>query len=437
MSNGATSEEVPVLLGEGAKCQICVDEELAIAYCKQCTRRLCDECLCFHKRQRDTAKHEIVMSSDAERIRNLNNCNEHAGKPLDYYCTVCEKPICDHCIKRACSAHKFLVASEVKEEIRKSQHKVGEKQWEFEQHTEVVKCVSEKNQSASAQCRGEINRVVNAAIQRLQSRKEEILHQLQETTEKNDKQVTEHSDFIEEKLGEMRESIESTERLLESKKDAKVIKNREETLANLDAVGALCWDRKQLRPRAWCLKEVTPLEHYVQEFGKLVPKPYPEDIVIDAIQLPVVGVKANFTVSAHLEEPTPDVEIKIASTSSSASQAEKITPEIMKIRSNKWLVSYLLRNTGEIKIWVSICGVEAKQSPFTLRANETKQLSRGMRVTRGPDWKWGEQDGGEGNKGEVIKVKGTSGWVIVKWQNGREQFDYRWGVQGAYDLTPV
>lgn len=435
MSIGATSETV--LLGEGAKCQNCVDEELAIAYCKQCTRRLCDECLCFHKRQRDTAKHDILMSSDAERIRNLNNCSEHVGKPLDYFCTVCEKPICDHCIKRACSGHIFLVASEVKEEIQKRQDRVKEKQSEFEQHAEVLKCVSEKNQSAFVQCRGEINRVVGTAIQSLESRKEELLRQLQQTTDKNDDQVTQQSNFIQEKLGEMRESVESTERLLESKKDARVVKSRKETLASLDDVGALCWDRKQLRPKAWCLKEVATMEHYVQEFGKLVPKPYPEDIVVDAVQAPVVGIKTNFTVSARLEEPTPDVEIKITSTSSSASQAEKIPPEITKVGPNKWLVSYLLRNTGEIKIWVSVCGVEAKKSPFTCRADQTKQLSRGMRVTRGPDWKWGEQDGGEGNKGEVVKVKGTSGWVIVKWQNGREQFDYRWGVQGAFDLTPL
>jgi len=26
----------------------------------------------------------------------------------------------------------------------------------------------------------------------------------------------------------------------------------------------------------------------------------------------------------------------------------------------------------------------------------------GVRVVRGPDWKWGDQDGGEGNAGTVI-----------------------------------
>ena len=437
-SNGTTSKAV--LLGEGTKCQVCVDEELALAYCKHCKRRLCDECLTFHKRQRVTAKHDILMSSDAEQIRNLYNCNEHAGKPLDFYCIDCDKPICDHCTKRACSSHKFYVVSEVKEEIQKSQDKVKEKQSKFEQHAEIVKCVIEKNQAALAQCQGEINRVVDTAIKRLQSRKDEILHQLQQTTEKNDEQVTKESDFIQEKLAKMRESIESTERLLESKKDAKVMKSRNETLANLDEVGKFSWDREMLRPRAWRLKQETSLEVYVQEFGKLTPKPYPENIVVDNLRNPFVGIKETFTVSVHLGEgydPTPDVLIKITHIPSGSSKAENITPEIMKIGSNKWLVSYLMRKTGEIKIRVFICGVEATQSPFTRRADEEKQLSKGMKVTRGPDWKWGEQDGGEGNKGEVVKVKGTSGWVIVKWQNGREQFDYRWGAQGSYDLTPV
>jgi len=55
-----------------------------------------------------------------------------------------------------------------------------------------------------------------------------------------------------------------------------------------------------------------------------------------------------------------------------------------------------------------------------------KMLAVGVRVVRGPDWSWGEQDGGDGHVGTVVKprVGGahkktvTGGVVFVRWDNG-------------------
>ncbi len=82
----------------------------------------------------------------------------------------------------------------------------------------------------------------------------------------------------------------------------------------------------------------------------------------------------------------------------------------------------------------------------------------GMRVVRGPDWKWQDQDGGEGHAGTVIKVLSPSDTsstphpgshpeshpgshpgapdqtVLVQWDTGRSDTTYRAGYQGAYDL---
>ena len=60
-------------------------------------------------------------------------------------------------------------------------------------------------------------------------------------------------------------------------------------------------------------------------------------------------------------------------------------------------------------------------------------------MTRGPDWKWGNQDGGEGFVGTVVEV-GRPGsqtspdkTVVVHWDSGART-NYRVGYQGAYDL---
>jgi hypothetical protein len=56
----------------------------------------------------------------------------------------------------------------------------------------------------------------------------------------------------------------------------------------------------------------------------------------------------------------------------------------------------------------------------------------GSRVSRGPDWKWGEQ--GRGTSGTIIGTGGEPGWVMVRWDNN-EQNDYRYGADNAQDVT--
>lgn len=42
---------------------------------------------------------------------------------------------------------------------------------------------------------------------------------------------------------------------------------------------------------------------------------------------------------------------------------------------------------------------------FNLSAVWKMQLVKGLRVVRGPGWKWGEQDGGEGSVGTVVDIQ--------------------------------
>ena len=62
----------------------------------------------------------------------------------------------------------------------------------------------------------------------------------------------------------------------------------------------------------------------------------------------------------------------------------------------------------------------------------------GLRVVRGPDWEWGDQDGGEGHVGTVVEVgeppvSDGGRAVVVQWDCG-ERSRYRCGLEGKYDL---
>ena len=56
-----------------------------------------------------------------------------------------------------------------------------------------------------------------------------------------------------------------------------------------------------------------------------------------------------------------------------------------------------------------------------------------VRVVRGPDWKSGNQDGGEGLVGTVVEVKAGGVTVVVQWDNGNRH-EYPCGSGGNFEL---
>ncbi|KAH9495553.1 E3 ubiquitin-protein ligase mib2 [Bulinus truncatus] len=86
-------------------------------------------------------------------------------------------------------------------------------------------------------------------------------------------------------------------------------------------------------------------------------------------------------------------------------------------------------STSMLTPFMGLIGDMAAQRAASLAHSEIK---RGFRVIRGPDWKWADQDGGEGHLGTVLKCK-PSMTVKVLWDSG-EVNSYRIGADGSYDL---
>ena len=76
------------------------------------------------------------------------------------------------------------------------------------------------------------------------------------------------------------------------------------------------------------------------------------------------------------------------------------------------------------------------------------EVQVGLRVVRGPNWRWGDQDGGEGYVGTVSEVqragrpsdgeedKMSSCVVTVQWDCGN-RCRYRCGIEDKYDLRVI
>ena len=85
-----------------------------------------------------------------------------------------------------------------------------------------------------------------------------------------------------------------------------------------------------------------------------------------------------------------------------------------------------------IRSWKAGTTEEASSSSGQWRG----KLRVGMKVRRGTDWKWGDQDGGAGGTGKIIEEVDSDQWVRVRWADGSTN-NYRWGAEGKYDLEVI
>uniref|UniRef100_A0A8C9RA53 E3 ubiquitin-protein ligase HERC2 n=1 Tax=Scleropages formosus TaxID=113540 RepID=A0A8C9RA53_SCLFO len=77
---------------------------------------------------------------------------------------------------------------------------------------------------------------------------------------------------------------------------------------------------------------------------------------------------------------------------------------------------------------------EAAPTPLPATGPELAAMMKiGTRVMRGPDWKWGDQDGPPPGLGRVIGELGEDGWIRVQWDTSSTN-SYRMGKEGKYDL---
>ena len=81
------------------------------------------------------------------------------------------------------------------------------------------------------------------------------------------------------------------------------------------------------------------------------------------------------------------------------------------------------------------CFLPASRSPTVL----FPALQPGMRVQRGPDWQWTDQDGGVGHLGTVMTIKEWKGFpmggVRVHWDDMTTGNTYRYGGENCYDVV--
>ena len=426
-------------------CESGVDENPAVAHCLTCSDHLCEGCFEFHKKQKVTRDHNIVMLKDLQQmdrkmgvksVRRKLLCDEHKEELLKLFCKTCEKVICRDCALMKHREHNFVFVHEFRNEAQKQLQvlvkKTREKQIEFKGHSEYLAKIRESSSTAFVACKRELNTAFDQMIKSIEARRKALLNKLEILGQTEEKMLNAETDYLELALARFSNSIQFTEKLFDTEDDVEMMLMSTQAKPALESLQRLVWDQKkvQVKPPRVSFNQKDLMK--CKSIGNICHSLKDDDVTVSI--LPTKAQKSfSFEVFVAQEvsrlgiDYTPMLSVQVTHV---LSQIEEPV-EIQKEDLNKWKIVCKPNGGGQYEIRIKL---DTVVKVCHIQINP-KSLAVGMKVVRGPGWKYSNEDGGEGTIGEVVKILKDSK-VNVTWPNGNT-LDYRWGKSNAFDLKVV
>lgn len=182
----------------GIRCQMCPNEKImdATFMCEQCEIYYCDQCCeqC-HPQRGPLLKHTLVAAKyGRELIKRKNQikesmCADHPDETVNFYCLLCKCSCCTQCVNDTSHInhqmqHINTQCKSQKAELSKILQSLSEKAKLATEHVTKLKSLPELIESSSAQFKSVLLNEIDEMINRLQSKKKELI-EFVDTEKKN------------------------------------------------------------------------------------------------------------------------------------------------------------------------------------------------------------------------------------------------------------
>jgi len=189
-------------------CEWCSDSEstvTATSYCIECDQHICERCSVIHKKQKVNRSHQVVRDNEIpsleERLKLVASyCDQHPDKKERFYCTDCKLIMCYKCFEEKHSDHKWMdvtkAAEKFREQLKVDVDKVAVCALNNNKKTEQLKRDMQAFMEKVASTQNEISNKYDQLVSLIQSRKSELMEELDLFKDKIVKRMeTENDEF--------------------------------------------------------------------------------------------------------------------------------------------------------------------------------------------------------------------------------------------------
>ena len=223
----------------GVKCGNCEKKSDKSSYCFQCCSFWCDECISFHNGIKANKEHYALALRDFQ-DRDFENmlkrpafCGKqgHEKKELEFFCKICEVPICNACALTDHEGHAKMILDEAANERKlKLQSAVEyQKQMARNKMSKIAKvdenCV--KVQHQAAEVKRNVQEFADSIIAVIEAKKMEIFDDVESKVKESLDCLRMQRQEIEQQVKMHETAIKKSETLLKRTTNAQIMQSNE------------------------------------------------------------------------------------------------------------------------------------------------------------------------------------------------------------------
>ena len=361
------------------KCGNCDEKSSHSFYCFQCCAFWCEaDCISFHNGMKANKEHRVLALKDFqdEDFENVLKrpafCRKpgHEKKELEFFCKICEVPICNSCALTDHEGHAKMLLEEAANERKLQVKSAIESQKEKLQmkKNEITKldenCVKIQEHAASVKRR--VEQFARTMFQVIDAKKQEIIKNVETLAKEFLQRLETKKSKIEYEVKMSKATLDKTETLLKQSPSAEIMQpstllNKifqeevgQENSADRDGVNFLVFD---------FVKNQTFLENVnAASIGSLKPvlsksRPLLSTAVGKGINEAFVGLKAEFvltTRNAEGEQCYDECDCVTVEIRNHRSHDCTTKARVQDNKDGSYKVSYLAKETGQFELSVKV-----------------------------------------------------------------------------------
>ena len=219
----------------GVKCGNCDKRSAETLYCFQCCSFWCQECISAHNIIRANKQHKTLALKDFQDqdieavLKRPAFCQtkNHENKELEFFCKVCQVPICNACAVTEHEGHAKVIleteANEKKLQIVSRIKSLKDIEQEKRNQVEKIEQDSIEVQVQVADVKGKVQTSAEQLIAIIEAKKQDIFNAVDKQAHDCLKGLTSKKDQIEDELEKIQSAIKRTETLLEQSSSAEIL----------------------------------------------------------------------------------------------------------------------------------------------------------------------------------------------------------------------
>ena len=362
------------------KCDECDEDDPVVSFCPECNSFLCHACNDHHKRNKRYRGHTVVPLTELKSNKDapiqaklkIPLCKEH-DEQLKYYCETCDELVCMYCTVKKHNGHHHdsvkQMATKHRTELKKIINPVEVMINNLSIANDSIENVKNKIRKRGEEVNKSIDQYYDEQLHKLMKQKIEVKQKACDAVLEKEKAVI----IQMEEIGSMQAELLSVKELndaLEKSSDQEMLSAKKQVIESVQKLMNAC-EKVNIKPVESAAMDFVPTKEHFPMFGNLFAYANPHTSeVINAPQYIAVGKRVEFIIVTkdsdgdHCIKKDSQLSVQLKLFTGDATVGE-----VKDNNDGSYMASFIAKQVGEAKLFVSINGEQIQGFPYKITVN--------------------------------------------------------------------